>query len=208
MQQAEVLEMQKLVEKLDGIIAAKFVADENGGLSEIHILADKGKNPKQLSRDIQSALCAATGLNIEHKIISIAQIGDDMTKTEERLVASGLDMSYKNNEFSATVALSAGEKSYTGTAKNVPGSVSRYTTIANACMEAVHQYLGTSVFYVCDVQKIRISSYNAISIAVSYHQRNDEKMLSGTAFVTDDEYFSTVRAALDAVNRILPRYAG
>lgn len=58
MKQTEIEDMELLVEKLEGIISVKFIADNDGELEEIHVLSDKVKSPKQLSRDIQSAISA------------------------------------------------------------------------------------------------------------------------------------------------------
>ena len=58
-----------LLIQLPGIFAAGIRMDEENNLREIHILASSERNPKQISRDIQSALFAAYGLDIDHRII-------------------------------------------------------------------------------------------------------------------------------------------
>ena len=47
-----------------------------GEVSEVHILAQAGLQPKQLVRNIESALLAQLGLKVDHRKISIAQTAE------------------------------------------------------------------------------------------------------------------------------------
>ncbi|MGI6298907.1 MAG: hypothetical protein ACOX1T_07005 [Saccharofermentanales bacterium] len=67
-------EMDRLFSSLGGVIAARAIFNDDEEIVEIHVLSDLTKSPKQLSRDIQSAAMAAFGLNIDYKLISIAQV--------------------------------------------------------------------------------------------------------------------------------------
>jgi hypothetical protein len=202
--QIDIAEIQKLVEKLDGVIGAKCVQDDEGLLSEIHILADKSRAPKQLSRDIQSAIAATSGMNIDNRIISIAQIGDDVLRPECRLRINNIQITSGNATFSVTVGLLSNAKIYTGTASSTNTSSGRYNTTAQACLNAIHEFLSSETFHVSDVQKIKIAMVDEINVAVSYYYRGSERLLTGTSIVTNDDYNAIVRATLDAVNRVLP----
>jgi hypothetical protein len=207
MNQAEIEEMESLVEKLDGIIAARFVSDSEGKLEELHVLSDKAKSPKQLSRDIQSAVSAAMGYNISHNIISIAQIsGESTVKTQTRLKISGLDISYSKNQFIAHVTLEIGDEIFKGTAESISNAGSRTVEVARACINAINTYLKYEVFHPYDIQKVRIGDYYTAVVAVSYYDSaKNEKILTGTSIIKEDEYYSAIKATLDAVNRILPQ---
>jgi hypothetical protein len=194
-------EMQQLIEKLEGVIAAKVVFDDDGPC-EIHVLSDKGKNPKQLSRDIQSALSAASGVSIEHKIISIAQIGEDL-KSEVRLKVNSLDISYDSCEFCATVSLLAGEKLYAGSARSGMGMTAHRTAVSKACIEAVNQFVGAKKFSLYGIQIISESDISFAHVMVSFNSGDYEKLLSGTAIIKSDEYYSVMSATLDALNRTI-----
>jgi len=205
--QIDLTETQKLIEKLDGVIGAKCVHDDEGLLSEIHILSDKSRAPKQLSRDIQSSIAATTGVNIDNRIISIAQIGDDLLKAECRLRINNIQVSSGNSTFSVTVGLLSNAKIFTGTASCTNVSFGRYITTAQACLNAIHEFIPSEPFHVSDVQKIKIATVDEINVAVSYYYRGNERLLTGTSIVTNDEYNAIVRATLDAVNRVLPTVA-
>ena len=200
-------EMESLIQKLDGVIAVKLVSDEDGKLEEVHVLADRLKNPKQLSRDIQSAVSAAFGYTISHSIISIAQIEEDAVREKTapgRLKISGFHISYSDNEFSAAVTLEIGGQKFDGSSRNTGRTGSRTRNMAVAAVNAVNGYLGYEVFSLYDVQKITVGNYPAVIVAVTYSDSSrNEQILIGTSIIRDDEYFSAIRAVLDAVNRIL-----
>lgn len=200
-------EMEALVEKLDGVISAKFVSDSADELKEVHVLADKSKSPKQLSRDIQSAVSAVCGVSVSHNIISIAQIsGESSAASVTRLKISGLDISYSKNQFTAHVTLEIGGKTFLGAASSISNAGSRTVEVSNACVSAINSYLNYEVFRLYDIQKLRIGDFAAAVVAVSYlDSARNEKILTGTSIIKEDEYYSVIKATLDAVNRILPQ---
>ncbi|MFQ7003350.1 MAG: hypothetical protein ACLRRT_06515 [Ruthenibacterium lactatiformans] len=65
---------QELICRLEGVQAAQVVFAENGMPCEIHVLAGPEKSSKSLVRDIQSALTAQFGVQVDHRIISVAQL--------------------------------------------------------------------------------------------------------------------------------------
>ena len=65
---------QELICRLEGVQAAKVVFAENGMPCEIHVLAGPEKSAKSLVRDIQSALTAQFGVQVDHRIISVAPV--------------------------------------------------------------------------------------------------------------------------------------
>lgn len=209
MKHVKMEEMESLVQKLDGVIAVKFVADEDDNLEEVHVLADRIKSPKQLSRDIQSAVSAAFGYHVSHSIISIAQIEEDAVREKPapgRLKISGFHISYSDSEFSAGVTLEIGGQKYEGSSRNTGRTGSRSRSVAVACVNAVNGYLGNEVFSLYDIQKITVGAHSATVVAVTYSNGGrDEQVLTGTSIIRDDEYFAAIRAVLDAVNRILPQ---
>src|SRR5215211_2986782 len=67
---------ENLLTSLEGILSARVVTTPLGEVSEVHVLAQAGLAPKQLVRNIESALLAQLGLKIDHRKISIAQTAD------------------------------------------------------------------------------------------------------------------------------------
>ena len=67
---------ENLLTSLEGILSARVVTTPLGEVSEVHVLAHSGLAPKQLVRNIESALLAQLGLKIDHRKISVAQTAE------------------------------------------------------------------------------------------------------------------------------------
>ena len=67
---------ENLLTSLEGILSARVVTTPLGEVSEVHILAQAGLQPKQLVRNIECALLAQLGLKVDHRKISIAQTAE------------------------------------------------------------------------------------------------------------------------------------
>ncbi|MEE8572053.1 MAG: hypothetical protein V3T20_02220, partial [Gemmatimonadota bacterium] len=66
--------IEKLLLGLEGVGSLKIVPDGHGGIEEIHVLSSSSLGPKQIVRNIESALLAQFGLQIDHRKISIARV--------------------------------------------------------------------------------------------------------------------------------------
>jgi hypothetical protein len=70
-----VLPLQKaeeLLQSLTEVVSARIVADATGGVDAIHVLVTGDLPPKQMVRNIESALMAQLGMRVDHRKISIA----------------------------------------------------------------------------------------------------------------------------------------
>ena len=67
---------ENLLTSLEGVLSARVVTTPLGEVSEIHILAQAGLSPKQLVRNVESALLAHLGLKVDHRKISVAQTAE------------------------------------------------------------------------------------------------------------------------------------
>jgi hypothetical protein len=65
--------IEKLLIQLEGVGSLKIVPDGHGGIDEVHVLSGSTLSPKQIVRNIESALLAEFGLQIDHRKISIAR---------------------------------------------------------------------------------------------------------------------------------------
>ena len=75
---------RELLSNLTGVFASNVDIAEDGSIREIHILGSQSRNPKQIARDVQSALASAFDIRIDHRIISIAQIPSDPIFKQEQ----------------------------------------------------------------------------------------------------------------------------
>lgn len=74
---------ERLLASLEGIVSAHVVTDNRGRITEIHVLSAADLHPKQVVRNVESALSAGLGVEIDRRVVSVAQIrtaddeGDD-----------------------------------------------------------------------------------------------------------------------------------
>src|SRR5438309_828899 len=67
---------ENLIAGLTGILSARVVVTPLGEVSEIHVLTSSDMQPKQVVRNIESALMSQLGVKIDHRKISVAQTAD------------------------------------------------------------------------------------------------------------------------------------
>lgn len=66
--------MERLLCSLTGIVSARVITNPFGRLDEIHILAADTLHPKQVVRNVESALSAGLGIVIDRRVVSVAQV--------------------------------------------------------------------------------------------------------------------------------------
>ena len=68
--------VENLITALTGVLSARVVTTPLGEVSEVHVLTRSDIQPKQVVRNIESALMAQLGFKIDHRKISVAQTAD------------------------------------------------------------------------------------------------------------------------------------
>ena len=76
--------IERLLCGLPGVVSARVVAEAGGAIEEIHVLATERLHPKQVVRNVESALSAGLGLDVDRRVISVAQIRGDVASTAGR----------------------------------------------------------------------------------------------------------------------------
>ncbi len=202
--------LQELINGIEGIVSSKVKLDDTGNLVEIHALADKSRNAKQIVRDIQSAVTAKFDLEIDHRIISIAQLScDSVVQRDMRIVFKGMEVASKGLEIDVRVILSHGEKDYCGSQKGINTTTSINRTIAQATLKALSDFLNIGeIFVVEDVGTLNIAKTNVVVVAVTCVDKNGEQLLIGSSMNLGDIKEAVVKATLDAVNRRIAKLTG
>jgi hypothetical protein len=65
---------EALLASLAGVLSAHVVTGTDGRIIEIHILSAAELHPKQVVRNVESALSAGLGIEIDRRIVSVAQV--------------------------------------------------------------------------------------------------------------------------------------
>lgn len=199
-------DMETLINKIPGVISSRIVKDGDT-ITELHILSNFSRTPKQIIRDIQSALMAGCDMELDHKVISVAQIEDGkVSKRSFRLKLKHIDLSMEENKITTTVHLAKGGDEFSGTASGGSSLQNRYRLVAEATLSAVNDFLGTDpVFIISDVLTLNTAAGKAFTVVITDISGMNEQSLVGSAMVVQDEHQAVVKATLDAVNRRLDR---
>jgi hypothetical protein len=208
---------ETIIARLRGVISVRVVADHSGDISEIHVVADQSRSPKQLSRDIESVLLSELGLRIDHRKVSIAQLRDDGEPTPDlRLKFLGIDYSVDRNGARARVSLSRGEDTFTGVASSQVGpNLKQEELVARAAVAAIEEFLrsaaagnGSPTLELGDFTRANGGEHAFVMVMVRILGRGGEENLLGSALERDDPWRAATSAVLDAVNRRLGALTG
>ena len=75
---------EELILTLPGVISARIIAGDSGAIDQIHVLTTSELTPKQMVRNIESALIAHLAMRIDHRKISVATTTE--TKAKPKLM--------------------------------------------------------------------------------------------------------------------------
>jgi hypothetical protein len=212
------LRIEKLLVGLDGVASLKIVPDGRGGIDEIHVLSASDLGPKQVVRNIESALLAEFGLQIDHRKISIAKVrGAEATaplakpaataaaapEPSRRLLLESLHIERSaGQKVTCKVELLEGGSKYTGEAEGPDFESARMETAATAVLNAVQQASGPNVnLSLQGVSRATAFGRSFVIAVVNGAVRRETISLAGIGKVLDSPEEAAVFASLQAINR-------
>ena len=191
-----------LISKLPAVQDCRIIMDGTE-LRELHVLADDSRSPKQIVRDIQSAMLARFNRQVDHRLISIAQIPGPARKTG-RLVCSQMDLSIGRGGAEVSVLLSLGDQQYKARAICGLTRTDRRRAVASATVEAISAFLPDGEqLWLSDVSSASLGGSSVLLVSVTLLTERGTEELVGAAFEKNDADLAVAHAALDAVNRRL-----
>ncbi|MCD6435210.1 MAG: hypothetical protein J7L15_02300 [Clostridiales bacterium] len=195
--------IEELVRKIQSVISTKAILDDNK-IVELHLLTDNNRNAKQISRDVQSALAAELGIEIDHKVISIAQIEfNEDSFNNKRVKIKGVSKIIESNEFICEVKLSINDKEVVGDSKQKNISSRKDYSFVVATINALEKlYEFDDMIFLEGIEIIEGHKYSVVVVLVSTIFEKEEVM-SGSSVIENDRDLALVKATLDAVNRRL-----
>lgn len=208
MSPALVAEIEQALSLVADIRAARVVSSDEGVIQEIHVLASPDKSPKQIVRDVESTIMAQFGIPIDHRTVSIAQLGREAaprdTRDRGRARVAAVSAEVMGVRASARVSLELDGAVYHGVAEGPASTTGRRRLVAQATLAAVEQYAeGGFGFALEDVALIALGRERVAVACVTVVTPLGEQSFSGTALARQGENESIVRATLDSVNRRL-----
>lgn len=208
-----VADIEGVLSRLRDVESVRVVTDQTGDIAEIHVLADHHRHPKQISRDIESALFSDLGIRVDHRKISIAQTRgtEQPTFSDKRLKFLGIDYSIDRTSARVRVSVGLGEETYIGASSASAGKeLNQEELVARATLEAVGEYLrstrltnGDMAMELKDFSKAEANGHPFFAATVRVRDDRGELDLIGSAIIRDDPWRAAACATLDALNRRL-----
>ncbi len=198
-------DIESIICRLKDVIAVSVVTDSSGELSEIHVLTGSTRPPKQVVRDVESAVKARLGIAIDHKIVSVAQVDSGTQQMEQfRLKFSDVSISLNGSRTEATVRLTRDGAIFSGTSGGTSSPTGQMKLIAGATLKAIEDSAVTNaIFALDDVTEVTMGGRKIALVLVNMVTQRGEDTLTGSAVIRQDVWKGTVNATLDAVNRRL-----
>lgn len=214
-------DVETLLSGLEGVGSLKVVADGHGGIDEVHVVSDHSASPKQIVRNIESALLAEFGLQIDHRKISVAQVrqpdivadgvepgGEEGGSLDEAagsrwLLLDSLEIDRKaGQKVECRVTLQTAGETFEGTAEGPDFAQSRLEVTANAVLEALNEATLDDISLRLEgVKQMNTFGRNLVVAIVQGQERRRSVTLPGISLAADSPEEAAVLACLQATNR-------
>lgn len=204
-------EWERAIQQIRDVISARVCVGRQNTITEVHVLAGAGRSPKQIVRDIESALMAQYGVSVDHKKISVAQVQEEgsFSASGPRLRLLSVNVPGAGPRVEAKVQLQFEDMVCEGTAAGPGSSGNRLRLTAQATLNGVEQYFrGSCTFAVEEVLQVTLARREAIVVAVSLVATGSEETFIGSSLVRDNAIEAVARATLSAVNRQFGMWIG
>ena len=219
---------EELIASLTDVVSVRITATESGGVDAIHVLVTGDTPPKQVVRNIESALMAQLGLRVDHRKISIAATSKRATPTggsgaqekeENGAGRVGRPVYFEDVEVRGSrargvtckVTLRIGAEQFAGEAEEgLQSDRSRVDVAARAALMALSMAGPVAGLFSLEGAKV-ISAFERefVFAAVSARSGREQVLLTGSCEVRDSAETAAVLAVLDATNRWMgPAVAG
>ncbi|BAS28778.1 hypothetical protein [Limnochorda pilosa] len=204
-------ELEQAIARVRGALSARVVFTPGGdAVEEIHVLAHTGRTPKQIVRDVVSLCQAQFGLEIDHRVVSVAQVEAEEAPAggpdeEPRLQIDSILVENRQKTIRVRVQLQQGEALYEGESEGSAQGANGIRLGAEAVIRAIQEFMeGLCRITLEDVLAVEMGDAEAVVAAVQLSVRGRmPESLVGSALVQSDPVEAAVRAVLDALNRKL-----
>jgi hypothetical protein len=209
--EAELRELEDELSRLSGVLAVRVVGDRTGRPVEVHVLADQAKPAKQTVRDVRAVAQTMFGIEIDHRIVSVAQLDAGAETAAEPAVVASPRTRVARVLFEAEgvraqvrVVLVDGDDEHSGYAEGSVAAVARPLLVATATLDAIRQGdAAAESVHVVSADITRVGKTRVAVVTVVYVEPPIELFVSGSAIVRQDRDDAIARAMLDATNRRL-----
>ncbi len=206
---------ENLIASLTGVLSARVVATPIGEISEIHVLTRADLQPKQVVRNVESALVAQLGIKVDHRKISVAQTADvrPIEQLQEEAIAArakkrvvvfrGLEVrpADRPHRIQVRVQLSFGEREAEAVEQGTDTLRNRVEAAARAAATCLDELLPDNSIALEGAMLLDAFDRKLVLVAVHGLAGREAQLLTGTAEVRESAERSAVFAVLAATNR-------
>jgi hypothetical protein len=215
------------------VLSARINTGNDGEISEIHVLTDHNRTPKQIVRDVESALLSGFNIEVDHKRISVAQLRkpeiekkesididfgntireeisqevsqNDKGQEEQRLRFDRFEIVTSGNlKCRAEVIMANEGHIYRGVSEGTNTTVNQMKMSSKAVLSALEEYLkGEKAFTLEELKIIDEVTSPLVLVVIGVVSQNTTISLVGTSFLQDDRNRAAALATLKALNRYL-----
>ena len=199
-------EIKKLIQELDGVVSCNLTGAEE--IEEIHIIADKKRDPKRIVRDVETVCLVNKDFKIDHKKISIARIDSDFSKSIEGFSDNRVELISiytENNRSRCNLKMMINEQEIEDSFEAQMGENTE-KLIARSVIEVINKYLDINGYLVVeDVFTIKGKEELVIAQVYNFDSENNhlKEKLVGTVYLDNNIALAIAKASLKAVNRRL-----
>jgi hypothetical protein len=201
--------------RLSGVLAVRVVGDRTDRPVEVHVLADQTKTPKQTVRDVRAVAHTVFGIELDHRIVSVAQLDTNESDTpvgivlptaERRVRVGAVHTDTDGLRAEVRVTLVDDEREHVGYAEGSIAAVARPQLVATATLDALRQIEpAADAVHLASAEISRVGSNRVAVVTVVYVDPPLELFVSGSAVVRRERDDAIARALLDATNRRITR---
>ncbi len=206
--QALAQQLQRAIEQIRGVTTARVLIDDDGEISEIHVIADHSRSPKPIVRDIETLLLARYSIRFDYRRVSLVQmepeaVAEPVSEDRLRFISADADPADDN---AVQVVLQAHADRYAASAAGIDDDSGR--AAADATLAAVRKAIGRDIPLTVQHTQVVDGGEQPVCLAVIRAALEaGEERLTGTCLVTGSIWEAASKATLDAIHRRLPVWA-
>lgn len=219
-----VREAEALIAGLRSVRGVQMTVEPSTGeITEVHAISTGERTPKQIVRDIRTALIAGLKIDVDYKKISIverradpageetAQIIDLVPELERaaaprRVRVRGIGLTQSSLRCAVRVELSLGDREVVGEAEGPAGRHQVPRLTAEATLRGLERFVTEE--YQLSLNHLEVLTLGGDTIVVAtvkFTGERRQQTLSGSCVVDHDLQHAVAYATLAALNRILGR---
>jgi hypothetical protein len=195
-------EIEYFLANIKSVLSCKIITDSNNNITEIHVLSDSSRHSKQIVRDIRTALLSHFSIDVDYKIISVAQVNKNISiNSDFRLLYEGYTNETNSERIKISTKLSWDEKIFIGEAEGIKSEKNTLMVAALSTLNAIKKAIELDCFIVDDIQSARVAGKDVMLSAITHIDHGREIVLIGSSIVNNNKIDSAIKATLNAINR-------